>query len=244
MTRPKHNLSRLHTNSGKSKKILVLTAVVGFLLLCLVLFWLVGRPMLQIVADPGKFRAWVDSFGGLSHAVFICMVALQVFVAFIPGEPLEIGAGYAFGMWGGTLLCLAGTILGSIAVFLLVRTLGMKAVRIFFPQEKIDQLKFLKDTKRRNALMFFVFFVPGSPKDILTYFSGLTNMSLSSFVLITTPARIPSIVTSTIGGDALGIGNLPFAAAVMAGTLAISAVGFMIYNRVCKYHGGNDNGTN
>ena len=59
------------------------------------------------------------------------MMTLQIVVAFIPGEPLEIAAGYAFGAWQGTVLCLLGAAGGSIGVFLLVRTLGVRAVELF-----------------------------------------------------------------------------------------------------------------
>ena len=65
------------------------------------------------------------------------MVVLQVVVAVIPGEPLEIAAGYAFGALEGTLLCMVGTWIGGLMVFLLVRRFGVRAVEIFFPLEKL-----------------------------------------------------------------------------------------------------------
>lgn len=67
--------------------------------------------MLKFVSEPEKFRAWVDGHGIYGRLAFIGMMVLQVFIAIIPGEPLEIGAGYAFGMWEGTLLCMAGALM-------------------------------------------------------------------------------------------------------------------------------------
>ena len=69
---------------------------------------------------------------------------------------------------------------------------------------------------------------------LLLFVSGLTNISLARWLLLTTPARIPSIITSTVGGDALGVGNVPFAAAVFAVTLLISAGGILMYRRICR----------
>ena len=204
------------------------------LLLFLVVFWFAGRPILALAGDPDRFRSWVAERGWWGQLAFVGMMALQIFVAVIPGEPLELAAGYAFGAWLGMGLCLAGAALGSIVVFLLVRSLGVRAVEAFFPREKIMELSFLKDVRRRDVLIFTLFCIPGSPKDLLTYVSGLTNISLARWLLLTTPARIPSIVTSTVGGDALGVGNIPFAIAVFMVTLLISGGGILAYRRICR----------
>ena len=204
------------------------------LVLFLVIFWFAGRPILELAGDPDRFRTWVAERGWWGQLAFVGMMALQIFVAVIPGEPLELAAGYAFGAWLGMGLCLAGAALGSIVVFLLVRSLGVRVAEAFFPREKILELSFLRDVRRRDVLIFTLFCIPGSPKDLLTYVSGLTNISLARWLLLTTPARIPSIITSTVGGDALGVGNIPFAIAVFAVTLLISAGGILMYRRICR----------
>ena len=221
----------------KSKKIIILTAAALFLLLFMASAWLLGRPMLEFVSEPERFRAWVGENALLGKAAFVGMMAMQVFVAIIPGEPLEIVAGYAFGAVEGTLLCLAGATIGSILVFLFVRKFGVRAVELFFPKEKIENLKFLQDSRGLNLMVFLIFFIPGTPKDVLCYCVGLTKMKLPTWVLITATARIPSVITSTIGGDALGLGAHGFAAAVFAATLALSAVGLLIYKKICRTKG-------
>ena len=82
--------------------------------------------------------------------------------------------------------------------------------------------------------MFILFIIPGTPKDILTYIVPLTPMKLSTFLLLSTVARLPSVVTSTIGGNALGTGKLTFALIVFGATALISALGILIYRRICK----------
>ena len=76
--------------------------------------------------------------------------------------------------------------------------------------------------------------IPGTPKDLMVYFIGLTKIKTLHFILITSIARLPSIVTSTIGGNALGMQNYVFAIVVFAVTLVISAVGFAVYRIMCK----------
>ena len=194
--------------------------------------YLVGKPMVEFVREPERFRAWVDSSGFVSRVIFVGMVVFQLIIALIPGEPLEMGAGYAFGAVEGTILCIIGCVIGSALVFLFVRRFGVKLVEVFFPREKIRSLRFLQDSRRLNLLTFIVFFIPGTPKDLLSYFIGLTDMKLGTWLLITAVARIPSIVTSTVTGDALGLKDYQFALIAFGVTLALSLVGILVYRRL------------
>ncbi len=194
----------------------------------------IGRPMLRFVGEPDLFRAWVDGQGLWGRIVFLGMVIFQVIFAIIPGEPVEIGAGYAFGAIEGTLLCIIGTTVGGVLVFLLVRKIGIRLVEVFFPIEKIRSLWFLRTAKRRDLLTFIVFFIPGTPKDLLCYFVGLTDIKLSTWILISAVARIPSIVTSTVGGDALGEQKYTLAIVAFAVTAIVSIGGILIYQKIIK----------
>ena len=205
-----------------------------FLLLSLLIFWFAGRPLIRFAQEPERFRQWVDQQGLWAHVLFTGMVILQVIVAVIPGEPLEIAAGYAFGAVEGTLLCVLGTFIGGILVFLLVRRFGLRAVEVFFPPEKLQKLRFLHNERRLSQWVFFIFVLPGTPQDLLCYFVGLTAMPLRTWVLISAVARLPSIVTSTVGGNALGMGEYTFAVVVFAATLAISGLGMLLYRTVCS----------
>ncbi len=218
----------------KTKKILSAASLIAFAVFCIVVGWFVGRPMIEFVSEPERFRAWVAECGFMGKIYFILMVVFQVVIALVPGEPLEIGAGYAFGAAEGTVLCLIGIGIGSFIVFALVRRFGIKLVEIFFPLEKIKSLRFLQNKKRVAVIMFLMFFLPGTPKDLLTYVVGITDIKIKHFVLIATLARIPSIITSTIGGSFLGVGKYTFAIIVFAATLVVSAIGWLIYNRMRK----------
>lgn len=219
--------------SDKQKRWIVGSGIVLFLFLSLLAGWFAGRPLVRFVQKPEQFRAWVDRQGMRAPGLFIGMVILQIIVAVIPGEPLEIAAGYAFGALEGTLLCVLGAFLGRLMVFLLVRRFGTLAVEVFFPLEKLQSLRFLQNEKRLSFWVFLLFFLPGTPKDVLSYFVGLTGLPLRTWIFISLVAPLPSIITSTIGGNALGMGNYTFAVIVFASTLAISGAGIAAYRRIC-----------
>ena len=225
-----------HVFTDKQKKLIAWAAIAIFLLLSAAVGWFIGRPLVRFASRPEEFRLWVDGHGLLGMAAYVGMVFLQVVVAVIPGEPLEISGGYAFGALRGSVLCLLGGVLGSVAVFALVRRFGRELVEIFFPREKLEKLKFLQSSPKRDALFWLIFTVPGTPKDLLCYFAGLTDLSWGKWLLLCTVGRLPSVLTSTIGGSALGVKDYQFAILVFAVTLAVSGVGLLIYRAVCRRH--------
>lgn len=216
------------------KKLIAGTGIVLFVLLCGVVFWFAGKPLLRFVSEPERFRSWVDAHGIWGRLAFLGMVVLQVFVAVIPGEPLEIAAGYAFGFWEGTFLCILGMTIGGALVFGFVRRFGVKAVEVFISREKITSLKFLQNTRRVYLFVIAAFLLPGTPKDVLSYCVGLTPIRFSHWLLITSLCRLPSVVTSTMGGDALGTGEILQAVIVFAVTVCISLGGLAVYHRLRK----------
>ena len=80
--------------------------------------------------------------------------------------------------------------------------------------------------------MLVIFLIPGTPKDFLTYFAGLTKMRFALVVLIATFGRIPSIVTSTAAASAAGSGNWLVVGVVVVVSLLCVALGGLLYRRL------------
>ena len=228
-------------NPGLRRQRIAGIIIIALLLLAAgFLFFRIGKPMLRLVNEPEFFRDWVQQRGIVGRIAYVGMVVLQVLVALIPGEPLEIAGGYAFGALEGTLLCMGAATLGSLVVFGLVRRFGVKLVEVFFSREKLRSLRFLQSNRRRNILFLIIFSSPGTPKDLLCYFAGLTDMKLGTWLLICSLGRIPSIVSSTVGGNALGTKSYIFAIVVFAASLAVSGAGLLIYRWIQKRHSPQD----
>ena len=121
-----------------NKKIVKAIFVVLVLILVSIFCWYVGEPLVKFASEPEKFRAWVNFNGIWGRIAYIGMMMLQILAAFLPGEPFEMVAGYAFGSLEGTLLCFFASALGSALVLLLARKFGLKFVSLFFNKEKIE----------------------------------------------------------------------------------------------------------
>jgi len=228
-------MERKRTPLSREKKIAIAGIAIA-LAASAVLIWLVGVPLVKFASQPEKFREWVDFHGIKADFAYIGMVILQVIVAVIPGEPFEIAGGYAFGAVKGTLLCILACTAGSMIVFALVRKYGMKLVEVFFSKEKIESVKFLKSSPKRDSLFLLIFMLPGTPKDLLSYFAGLTDIGVPAWLMICSLGRIPSIITSTVGGNAIGEKKYLFAVSVFVGTLLVSGLGVLLYNHISKKH--------
>ncbi len=218
----------------KHKKILSVCAIVIMLVFMAAIGIFVGRPMIRMAEDPEAFRAWVDASGIWGRVLFVGMVILQVIVAFIPGEPVELAAGYAFGFLEGSILTMTGFLIGSWLVFVLVRRFGIKLVEVFFPSEKITEFSFLKNSQKTKTIAFLLMLIPGTPKDFLSYFAGLTKLTVRQWLMIVAIARTPSLITSTITGAAAGEENYILSGIMLSVTIVITIAGIWYYRRLCK----------
>lgn len=223
-----------------NKKALKITFVIIAILLVCGACWYIAKPLIKFASEPEKFRLWVNSNGIWGRIAYLGMMMLQIIAAFLPGEPFEMVAGYAFGAFEGTALCLLASAIGSILVLLLSRKFGLKLVELFFSKDKINSAKFLQSSPKKVLLFSIIFALPGTPKDLLCYFAGLTDIKLWKLMLICSIGRIPAIVTSTIGGDALGTKSYILAIIVFSITVLISLSGVSIYKVISFRHNKNE----
>ena len=194
----------------------------------------IGGALLITEENLMGLKAFVADHLIIGAMVYMLICAVQVIVAFIPGEIVETAAGVIFGSWLGAIICLVGITIGCVLVILLVRKFGRKFVESLYPREKIDSLPILNDPKKRNATIFLLFLIPGTPKDLLTYIVGLTEVSIPMYVLLTTFARIPSILMSTLGGDAFGEGKIIKAIIIFGIAAVVSGAGYLAYLLIQK----------
>lgn len=211
------------------RQISQLVMAVGAILFICILGYFIGRPLVQFVSVPEQFRIWVESKGFWGILAFMGMVILQVFLAIIPGGPFEVGAGYAFGVIKGTLICDLATTLASLLVFLFVRRFGMKFVELFVSREQIESVHLLKSSRKSESIVFLLFLIPGTPKDVLSYLVGLTDMKVSHWIFICAVGRFPAIFLSALSGSALGEANYGIAVAVFAVLIVLYIVGLIVY---------------
>lgn len=215
--------------------VIAYSIAVGILILAFILLYIFfGKTLTEFVTDTESFRLWLNNYKELSGAVFVFIRAFQTVIKIIPAEPLEIAAGYAFGTWGGLALCSLGSFIGSLIIVFLAEKLGSKFVSAFINEEQLSSLSLINNNKNQQLFLFIFYLIPATPKDILTYVAGSLKINMMQFFVITTIARIPSILTSTICGAQLGQNNITAAAAIFIATAAVSLICALLYNKFKK----------
>ena len=216
----------------------IILSVVSVIMCALSIAGVIALNKLSAEYENGNvLRDLIDTHPVVSAFIMVAICTVQVIVAFIPGEVVEVAAGYAFGAWWGAVLCTVGITLGSIIAIMIARRFGRKLVEAFYPREKLDSMPVLSDPKKRNVLVAILFLIPGTPKDLLTYIIGLTEMSIPLYVLLTTLSRFPSIIMSTLSGDAMGEQKWVNALWFFIITGVLSGIGYLVYIYIQKKTG-------
>ncbi len=183
------------TKMTKQQALAVICALC-FALVCSLSYVFFGRDIMNLLADPISFKEWLGQFGIFDELIFILIRAIQTVIKFVPAEPLEIASGYAWGAIPGMLYCLIGNMIGTLAIFALTRRYGKKVIGLFIPIKKMNLLSLFEGSEKIYTLLFFLYLIPGSPKDGLTYFAGLLPVKILPYIGITFIARIPFVLES------------------------------------------------
>lgn len=235
---------RTEAENKKLQKRKRIVAIISLIIAVALFVWL-GAYLTEVIlfsVESGEgldnaaanFKTLIEGYGNIGILVAFGIQVLQVVVSPIPGEVVEVGMGLCFGWFGGALICLLGVALASAIIIAFVKKFGFKFVELFVPIEKIQELRFINSEKKLARCVFLLYLIPGTPKDPLIFFFGLTKMRTIDFVVISTIARIPSVVSSTIGGKFIVEQNYLAAILVFAVTGIFSLVGLLMYKKILE----------
>ena len=126
--------------------------------------------------------------------------------------PVQVVGGVLFGWFWGGLLSFLGTLLGTMAIFVLVKKFGRPIVEAFVDEKQLKKFKFLQNEKKLTVILIILYLIPGIPKDVISYIVPLTPISKKDFFYYVMPCRLPAIMLSTILGSNVKSGNFTVAA--------------------------------
>lgn len=222
---------RPHASHADKLKFAGLIIFFAIMILVVVLIW----PSIATIFEPGGLERLTNDVcnAGLG-GVFILLAVqlLQIIVAFIPGEVVQLAAGIIYGPWWGALIILIGCIISSALIFVLVHKLGAPFVQAMVPEKYMAKFRAFEKTGKFNIVVFILFLIPGMPKDVFTYITPLSDMKLKQFLLITNLARIPGIVVSTYAADGLVEGRVWESVIIFVALALVAGLAILFYNRI------------
>lgn len=218
----------------KQSDLIKLVGLVVFIVLItaiVVAIW----PTLSIVFEPGGVETLIElitSQGPLGVLILFGMQLLQIIVAFIPGEVVQIAAGMMYGPLWGSVVILVGCVLSSMAVYELVHKLGAPFVRSMVGEKQLLKFRQFELSGKFGVTVFILFLIPGFPKDVLTYIVPLSDMNLRTFLLLSTIGRTPGVIISTYAAAGLADGNIVTSVIIFVVAALIAIIVLLLRNRI------------
>ena len=219
----------------KKIKIIKISIAVVVVVILGIFLWELAPLIKNISTTEGQiaFKNKIRKMGISGVLLLFGLQVVQILLVILPGEPFEVLAGMCYGTWGGYLFITISVLITNIIIFFLVRKLGKKYLYNFFKKEKINKVmksKIFKEEKRLELVLFIVFFLPASPKDLFVYIGGLLPIKPARFIAISTLARFPSIITSTMVGANISKGNWKISLIIYLITFIVAIFSIYIVN--------------
>lgn len=219
----------------KKKKVINIIVILAVIIIFALAIAYLAPVMKDISTKEGQiaFKEKIDNLGVVGLLILFLLEIAQIFFVVIPGEPLEVLAGMCYGNIGGTIFITISVLITTTIIFWLVRKYGKKLIYESFSKEKIDKIensKILKNPQKIELIMILLFLIPGTPKDLLVYIGGLLPIKPLRFILISSFARFPSVISSTIAGASIVDGNIAIGAITYGITFFITAIILIIIN--------------
>lgn len=208
-------------------KFVGLVAFIAIMVIIVVIAW----PYIADVFTEGgvdRLVERVQNAGAAGVLILLGMQFLQIVVAFIPGEVVQLAAGLMYGPWLGALIVLIGCVISSTVIYKMVHTLGAPFVQGMVSTEHLEKFHKFEEQGKLDIVVFILFLIPAMPKDVFTYLVPLTDMKYKKFIVLTTVGRIPGVLASTYAASGLASGDVvgPVIVVAIAIVLAIIVVVF------------------
>lgn len=205
-------LKKLFTILKLAALLLIIIAVPLYILLC-------HRDWLDTMRDLDQIRLIISQYKGIEAAfVYLAAQIIQIIISVIPGQALQIAAGFMFGFLIALGLSIVGAVIGTIITYYLGKVLGRDAMHLIFGEEQINKYVEQMNSRRAAAIVFLIYLIPGIPKDVVSYAAGISSMRLRPFLLLSLTGRLPGMIASLLIGKQIFEGD--YRAAIIVAVIA------------------------
>ena len=207
----------MEKNSRKAFKTIMLILIIAIVVA--IIYYLF--PVIKDISTPEgqiAFKEKISNSGVLGFLMLFGLQFAQIFLFIIPGVMISAA-------------------IITLFIYLLVHKFGRKFIYDFCGEEKIKKIenaKVFKNPKTISFIIFILFFIPGTPKDLFTYIAALLPIKPLNFIIISTIARFPSIISSTLAGDNLLAGNWQMSLIIYGATFLIVGIAILIMRKFDK----------
>ena len=145
--------------------------------------------------DKDNLQSWIESFGSLGPIVYISIYSVAPSL-FLPGVPLTIAGGVAFGPLYGTIYTIIGATIGASVAFLVAR---------YFARSQVEQLisgrleELDKGVEKKGWVFVAITrLIPLFPFNLLNYAFGLTKIRFAHYAIASFIFMLPGTAAYVI----------------------------------------------
>jgi uncharacterized membrane protein YdjX (TVP38/TMEM64 family) len=188
-----------------NKRTLALRAIGLIAIVSLLIYLFIHYDLYVFFTDKNKIIDFIKA-SPYDEVVFILLQIVQVVAAPIPGELTGFIGGYIYGPVLGTIYSTIGLTLGSWLAFILAHFFGEPLLEKVVKKEVFE--KFDHFMEHQGILVsFFLFLIPGFPKDYLCYIMGVSRMPVGIFLMVSAAGRLLGTIMLSITGSSARDGH-------------------------------------
>ena len=161
----------------------------------------------SVLKSPKDIKNILISYENYGVIAFFLLQIIQVVAFFVPGEIIQIAGGYIYGFFWGAFFSIIGITLGSIIIYYLANVIGKEFIDKLIKKKKLQFIEKALNKNRINYTIFFMYLIPGIPKDILGYIFGMLSVDFKKYIVYSTLGRIPGILMSAYFGAKISTGD-------------------------------------
>lgn len=165
--------------------------------------------------------AYIRSYGNVAAVVSFLLMVLQSVISPIPAFLITFANAMIFGWWKGAILSFTSSMVGAVLCFYIARVFGRDIVVKFTSNSALNEIeKYFNKYGSKTILICRL--LPFVSFDLVSYFAGLTSMTLLSFLIATGLGQLPAtIIYSYVGGMLTGGAKLFVTALLLIFALSV-----------------------
>ncbi len=189
--------------NNKFIKLLIALGLIGIVYILLRVF---GVTKYIDLKNVYQIKEWVSGYGIIAPVIYICFYIVGT-LFFLPGLPITVLSGVAFGPVFGVIYAVIGAIIGVSLAFLVARYAARDLVESWVegnPQfQKIDE----RLEQEGWRILMFTRLVPIFPFNLQNYAYGLTGIKFITYVIVSGIFMLPGTIAYVQIGGALVSGE-------------------------------------
>lgn len=149
-----------------------------------------------------RVRAIIKSGGAFAPLIYILLFSILP-IFFFPVPILALAGGLAFGVWKGSFYTIIGASINCILMYLIAKYIGKEQVDRYLDKHLSEDVK-KRIASKETDIGFYLFVLrltPIIPYNLINYMSGLLDIDLKKYIIISILGIMPGTAVYLNMGD-------------------------------------------